>query len=323
MADWIGVDVDNATRICGFEECNRPFYGNGWCQLHYNRVRKHGRPEGRAFTRNRDLGCSIEGCDRTRAGRDLCSLHYQRWQRHGDPLFERQPNVCVINGCESRVASRGWCSKHYTRWSRYGSPTFRIRGEIVDGRRICPGCSVDRLVSDYSAATGRCKPCQAAERRVTRLEIVRVPLPDVHCIVCATAFTPRTSKNYCCSVECTDARKIALDGYYGKVDRHLESGRRWRKNNPDRHIEIQGRRRSRKERSQVIPLTRQMLAERMEYFGNKCWMCGGAFECIDHVKPISKGGPHILANLRPACNRCNGSKSNKWEGVAALQALVA
>lgn len=313
----------NATRICSIDDCERPFYANGWCQLHYNRARKHGNPEGRARTLNRDLPCSVSGCEANRAGRDLCGRHYQRWQKHGDPLHERKPNLCSIAGCEARVAGRGWCVMHYTRWSRYGSPTFRVRGEIVDGRRICPGCASDKPIAEYSADTGRCKQCVAAERRVARLGEVRVPLPSLHCIVCAVRFTPRTTKNYCCSPVCTEVRKSSLDGYYGKVDAHLEAGRRWAKNNPDRRIEIQARRRSRKEQSQVIPLTREMIARRMEYFGNKCWMCGGAFECIDHVKPISRGGPHLLANLRPACSRCNGSKSNKWEGVAALRAIVA
>jgi len=50
----------------------------------------------------------------------------------------------------------------------------------------------------------------------------------------------------------------------------------------------------------------------MSYWGNKCWMCEGPFEHVDHVKPLSKGGPHILANLRPACASCNASKNDRW-----------
>ncbi len=51
---------------------------------------------------------------------------------------------------------------------------------------------------------------------------------------------------------------------------------------------------------------------RMAYFGNKCWICGGPFEHVDHVKPLSKGGPHILANLRPSCASCNLHKGSQW-----------
>lgn len=32
---------------------------------------------------------------------------------------------------------------------------------------------------------------------------------------------------------------------------------------------------------------------------------------LDHVVPISKGGPHCYANLQCLCRRCNGLKSNK------------
>lgn len=47
-------------------------------------------------------------------------------------------------------------------------------------------------------------------------------------------------------------------------------------------------------------------------FGFKCWMCGAPYDHVDHVKPISRGGSNLLCNLRPACARCNRSKSNKW-----------
>lgn len=58
--------------------------------------------------------------------------------------------------------------------------------------------------------------------------------------------------------------------------------------------------------------TPQDLIKRIEYYGGKCWMCGDPYEHIDHVKPISKGGLNILANLRPACAPCNLSKHARW-----------
>lgn len=50
----------------------------------------------------------------------------------------------------------------------------------------------------------------------------------------------------------------------------------------------------------------------MTRYGNLCWICGGPGEQIDHVKPLSKGGAHCLANLRPACFRCNNKKRAMW-----------
>ena len=38
----------------------------------------------------------------------------------------------------------GWCRKHHERYRRFGDPTRRLQGEIVDGKRICATCGVDK-----------------------------------------------------------------------------------------------------------------------------------------------------------------------------------
>lgn len=46
-----------------------------------------------------------------------------------------------------------------------------------------------------------------------------------------------------------------------------------------------------------------------------CWLrgpeCTGNADHIDHVEPLARGGAHTVQNLRPACARCNLSKSDK------------
>jgi 5-methylcytosine-specific restriction endonuclease McrA len=59
-------------------------------------------------------------------------------------------------------------------------------------------------------------------------------------------------------------------------------------------------------------ILRSLLREKEKYWGGVCWMCGAAATEIDHVKPIDKGGAHILCNLRPACRPCNSRKAAKW-----------
>ena len=54
------------------------------------------------------------------------------------------------------------------------------------------------------------------------------------------------------------------------------------------------------------------IAARWAMWGNLCWMCGASATCTDHVKPLSKGGGHFPANLRPACRRCNARKGARW-----------
>lgn len=63
----------------------------------------------------------------------------------------------------------------------------------------------------------------------------------------------------------------------------------------------------------VVEFTPTQKAARFALWNGRCWMCGiaGATE-EDHVKPISKGGSHCLANLRPICKHCNTSKGGRW-----------
>ncbi len=58
-------------------------------------------------------------------------------------------------------------------------------------------------------------------------------------------------------------------------------------------------------------ITEAMLQQRASVFGNACAYCGGPFEHWDHVQPLSRGGPHVLGNLRPSCKACNLRKHTK------------
>lgn len=55
-------------------------------------------------------------------------------------------------------------------------------------------------------------------------------------------------------------------------------------------------------------LTISALRARLAYFGWRCWVCGAAWQHIDHVIPLSRGGSNWPANIRPACERCNRSR---------------
>lgn len=70
-------------------------------------------------------------------------------------------------------------------------------------------------------------------------------------------------------------------------------------------------RRARKIDASSVAFTASELAQKMSMYGNRCAYCYGEFHHVDHVIPLSKGGLHILSNLRPACRACNCSKWNK------------
>lgn len=47
-------------------------------------------------------------------------------------------------------------------------------------------------------------------------------------------------------------------------------------------------------------------------YGDGCWYCrAGKFEVLDHYEPVSVGGAHTLANVRPSCASCNSRKGGK------------
>lgn len=110
-----------------------------------------------------------------------------------------------------------------------------------------------------------------------------------------------------------DRERVTNRAYYA---RNREMVREWHKAyhqaNPHVARACSSRRRALRIRQTIVEASTDQIMQRMAYFGNKCWMCGGPFEHVDHVKPLSKGGPHMLANLRPACAPCNLSKKDKW-----------
>lgn len=105
----------------------------------------------------------------------------------------------------------------------------------------------------------------------------------------------------------------------------------WRKRNPAK-VRDMFRRKSLKRRAAkrafAHHVTAKALADRARVFGNACAYCGGPHEHWDHVIPLSRGGRHCLANLRPSCKACNLRKYvgnwRRWlASCAAKQAAVA
>jgi len=95
-----------------------------------------------------------------------------------------------------------------------------------------------------------------------------------------------------------------------------ERTRAWRIANPARRTEQQRRRQALKKSGVALHISMAQLDAKLAYWGERCWIAGPGCtvdpETWDHVKPLTKGGPHVLANLRPACGWCNASKSNRW-----------
>jgi len=245
--------------------------------------------------------CIVDECDRhirPYGGRGMCSMHLQRQRKHGDALYTR-PLVCgvaacSVEGCERLVQARGWCSAHWSRWQRHGSPTARLPGEVVNGRRICPTCSVDKSLAEWTK--GECRPCARLRSAAFRIEHPYIEMPRVPAICdrCGDPFAGTKRQSRYCSIECSQADKSRAN---------------WKHMNA---------RRARMRAAFVEAF------DRAEVFERDGWICGICTEpvnpdtawphpmsaSLDHIMPISRGGKHSRANAQTAHLTCNVRKSD-------------
>lgn len=96
------------------------------------------------------------------------------------------------------------------------------------------------------------------------------------------------------------------------ADKCRASVRRWANANPAKCRRSEELRRARKAAVFTVAFTSEDLRQKWQYYGDRCYLCGAAAEATDHVKPIAKGGPHMLANLKPICTPCNSRKRDRW-----------
>jgi 5-methylcytosine-specific restriction endonuclease McrA len=101
-----------------------------------------------------------------------------------------------------------------------------------------------------------------------------------------------------------------------------QRSRAWRIANPERKRELERRREALKLSGDAARISKGLLDAKLAYWGWRCWIAGPGCtvepEQWDHVKPLSKGGTHLLANLRPACKTCNNSKKARWPLAVVL-----
>lgn len=100
---------------------------------------------------------------------------------------------------------------------------------------------------------------------------------------------------------------------------YLEGAKRYRKNYPENCAQARFRRRTRIKNVRYEVVTE---ADVITNHGADCHLCGRSIDfslvwphpqskSMDHVIPIAKGGPHILANVKLAHLTCNMRKSDK------------
>jgi 5-methylcytosine-specific restriction endonuclease McrA len=197
---------------------------------------------------------------------------------------------------DSNVKGRGslYCSKTCSGLATNPATT----GTDRPGWLRCVKCKQEKPEHDFCfssrRATGRrerCRTCQASDYQAD-----------------LAAMTPAHR---------TRARERARKWSQANPDKVRAKERRYRERHPQRRLAIERRRRTLTREVFGVEITDATLAAKWGYWGSRCWMCRGVATEWDHIKPVNKGGRHILANLRPACRSCNPSKSDKWPVATA------
>lgn len=95
---------------------------------------------------------------------------------------------------------------------------------------------------------------------------------------------------------------------------------RWAAKNPDARASISRRRyaRSRGAKGDCSLAAQRM---RIEVWGWRCWICSDAYDQVDHVIPLSRGGSNWPANLRPICSCCNKIKAGRVVTATSVEAI--
>jgi hypothetical protein len=72
---------------CAVLGCLEPSKAYGWCNKHWTRIKAHGSPVERKWSRRERELCAIPTCGQRHRSMGLCDRHYSREQKKGHPIW--------------------------------------------------------------------------------------------------------------------------------------------------------------------------------------------------------------------------------------------
>ncbi len=166
------------------------------------------------------------------------------------------------------------------------------KGTRFAKRTSCSRCDV--VLTDENRRFGKCKPCAKVDQKAA-VERCMAGNPER-----ATLLAKGRDRRRYISNPARKARAVA-------------SAKAWAKANPEKanasHAIRQSRRRARKA-GNGGNVTSAEWKEQLEVFGHRCAYCLASDVKLqmEHVIPISRGGPHTINNVVPSCGHCNNRK---------------
>lgn len=217
--------------------------------------------------------------------------------------------VCTRCGMDKPVTSfekkSAWC--HRCRQERKAER----HAEQLDTVRTCTICGVEQPMANFEPARTQCRECRKAFKRANHFKshesnLAKKRAYDAAHVEERRVYDAARWKAYGASINRFHQRW--LDAHRPQI---RAISREYYSRNTHRWKVINNMRRARKKTTQVEPV---VYATILLEHGRICHICGlpiGDDLHFDHVIPLSKGGPHIAANIRPAHALCNLRKKDK------------
>lgn len=201
--------------------------------------------------------------------------------------------------------------------------------ELLLATKMCTKCGIVKSLDLFPLKHGKpqvhCKACNAEYHRAWRAKPENKARANARSAEWRLANLEREKECNKAWREANPERKsetgrtwwATAGRFNADYERRAENNRLWRERNPERwaahNRAAVALRRALRAAAPTVPFTNAQLDARLAYYGHRCWICKtGPYEHLDHVKPLSKGGSHMLSNLRPACASCNSSKRATW-----------
>lgn len=169
--------LESSPLRCSVGECGRAVRAAGWCEAHYQRLRKTGEI-GPAAIRRRGTGdevCKFEGCGRPHLSRGLCGAHYQQWY-NDRPLGRVRPKRDPAARDEAGRKLCGTCEVwlpldryHKNAKTSDGLATVCRRCQRSVGIKRRFGITQDQYEQMLSAQSGGCATCGKSEQENGRM----------------------------------------------------------------------------------------------------------------------------------------------------------
>lgn len=116
---------------CSVDECDRGHYAKGYCQLHYQRLKRTDEL-GPTTSKLMSRAGNCAECSHPVWARGLCNVHYTRWNKHGNV------DTVLIGGCCLRGPNHpNWKGTEIT----YHSAHHRLRRTRGPAKaQLCVDC---------------------------------------------------------------------------------------------------------------------------------------------------------------------------------------